>query len=170
MTDNQFNQKREYDFNTQKKKGKEGEEKIDLWLKFHGYDVEDVSEVPEYQKDGIDRILIRPDGSTVRAEFKTDGWAKKSLKLCFETVSVLHRNISGWGWTSKADLWFFFIPGQQLLVIEPGKFRSLVAEKVTTLEKESVKNKGYCSEGLLVPLEEVRKIALHVSKFRELPF
>lgn len=162
--------KREYDFTTQKKVGKEGEAKIDLWLKFHGYDVEDVSEIPEYQKTGIDRLLIRPDGSTAKAEFKTDKIAKNSNKLFFETVSILHRHIAGWGWTSQADLWIFLIPGKELLVIEPGRFRALVAEKITILEKESVKNKGYCSEGFLVPLEEVRKIALHVSKFRDVPF
>ncbi|XWK90044.1 MAG: hypothetical protein U7127_08355 [Phormidium sp.] len=162
--------KREYDFTTQKKVGKEGEAKIDLWLKFHGYDIQDVSEIPEYQKAGIDRLLIRPDGEIAKAEFKTDRIAKNSEQLFFETVSVVHRNILGWGWTSQADLWIFLIPGQELLFIEPGKLRSLVAEKLAILEKKSVQNKGYSSEGFLVPLEEVRKIALHVSKFRDVPF
>jgi hypothetical protein len=163
-------QKREYNFTTQKKVGKQGEAKIDLWLNFLGYEVEDVSEVPEYQKAGIDRLLTRPDVSSAKAEYKTDIKAKQTGNLFFEKVSVAHLNNPGWGFNSQADLWIFFIPGQEILVVEPGKFRLLVFEQKKSLEEKTVQNQGYCTIGLPVPLEKVRKIARHRYEFRDIPF
>jgi hypothetical protein len=165
-----FAQKLRYDFSHQKKVGKAGETAIDHWLKFLGYNIEDVSELPEYQKAGIDRLLTRLDGTTIKAEYKTDLKAKQTGNLFFETVSVAHRNIPGWGHTSQADFWIFFIPKQEILVVEPGKFRCLVLEHLTTLEKKTVQNQGFCTIGLPVPLKNVREIACHVYKFPEVPF
>ncbi|MEP0807660.1 MULTISPECIES: hypothetical protein [unclassified Coleofasciculus] len=165
-----FAQTTGYDFNTQNKVGKAGELAIDHWLQFLGYGINDVSEVPEYQKAGIDRLLTRPDSSIAKAEYKTDLKAKQTGNLFFEIVSVEHRNIIGWGLTSQADLWIFLIPRQEILVVEPGKFRWLVLEHLAILEKKTVQNQGYCTIGLPVPLADVRKIARHGYKFPDIPF
>ncbi len=161
---------RYYDFPTQYKVGKAGELVIDHWLQALGYRIDDVSELPEYQKAGIDRLLTRPDGSMVKAEYKTDVKAKQTGNLFFEIVSVDNRNIVGWGLTSQADLWIFFIPGQEILVIEPGKFRWLVLEQLAILQKKVVQNRGYCTIGLPVPLAKVREIARYVYKFPNVLF
>jgi hypothetical protein len=159
-----------YDFPTQYKVGKAGELVIDHWLQALGYRIDDVSESPEYQKAGIDRLLIRPDGSITKAEYKTDVKAKQTGNLFFEIVSVDNRNIVGWGLTSQADLWIFFIPGHEILLIEPGKFRWLVLEQLATLQKKVVQNRGYCTIGLPVPLAKVREIARYVYKFPNVLF
>jgi hypothetical protein len=165
-----FAQKPGYDFSTQTRVGKAGELAIDHWLHFLGYRIEDVSELPEYQKAGIDRRLIRPDGSIATADYKTDLKAKQTGNLFFEMVSVDNRHIIGWGLTSQADLWIFFVPGQEILVVEPGKFRWLVLEQLRTLEKKTVQNQGYCTIGLPVPLTSVRRIARHLYKLPDIPF
>jgi len=163
-----LSQKQEYDFQTQNKVGKTGEAIVDQWLQIHGYRIEDVSDLPQYQKAGIDRVLIRPNGSTATAEYKTDIKAKQTGNLFFEACD--DRNRPCWGWTSQADLWIFFIPQQEILVVEPGKFRLLVSQQQPELSQKVVPNRGYSVTGLPVPLVKVRNIASHVFKFPDVLF
>ncbi len=163
-----LSQKQEYDFQTQKKVGKTGEGIVDQWLQIHGYRIQDVSDLQQYQKTGIDRLLIRPNGSTATAEYKTDLKAKQTGNLFFEAFD--DRNRPCWGWTSQADLWIFFIPQQEILVVEPGKFRLLVLQQKQELPQKVVQNRGYSVTGLIVPLANVRNIASHVCKFPDVLF
>ncbi|MEG3911873.1 hypothetical protein Q5691_27425, partial [Microcoleus sp. w1-18aA5] len=71
---------------------------------------------------------------------------------------------------SKADLWIFFIPQQEILVVEPGKFRLLVLQQQPELPQKVVPNRGYSVTGLPVPLVKVRNIASHVFKFPDVLF
>ncbi|MDM3852152.1 MAG: hypothetical protein PT119_19790 [Aphanizomenon gracile PMC627.10] len=158
------------DFFTQNKRGKAGEEKIDLYLKSLGYEIQDVSADPRYQKAGIDRIISQPCGYIAKAKYKTDFKAKQTGNLFFETEANDRRNIPGWGHTSQADIWIFYIPEQEILFVDPGKFRWLVLEHLTTLKKKTVQNKGYCTFGFPVPLESVRKISLYFHPFPPVPF
>jgi hypothetical protein len=80
------------------------------------------------------------------------------------------RNRPCWGLTSKADLWIFFIPQQEILVVEPGKFRLLVSQQHPELPQKVVPNRGYSVTGLPVPLAKVRNIASHVFKFPDVLF
>lgn len=57
-------QTRQYDFDTQRKVGQEGETFLDQWLS-SAYKVLDVSEDLKYQQSGIDRVVTRPDGSVI---------------------------------------------------------------------------------------------------------
>ncbi|MFM6023710.1 MAG: hypothetical protein ACKPER_12400, partial [Dolichospermum sp.] len=86
-----------YDFKSQEFIGKNGENILDKWLGSI-YKILDVSTVKKYQNSGIDRILMRPDGSTVSVEYKFDLASSRTGNLFFETVSVDNKNIPGWGW------------------------------------------------------------------------
>ena len=109
-------------------------------MQIHGYRIEDVSDLPQYQKAGIDRVLLRPNGSTATAEYKTDIKAKQTGNLFFEAFD--DRNRPCWGWTSQAYLWIFFIPQQEILVLEPGKFRLLVSQQQPELPQKVVPNEA----------------------------
>jgi len=152
-----------YDFQAQHKIGKQGERIIDRWLQ-NTYKVTDVSDIPSYQKAGIDRIIERKDGTTATVEYKFDVAAKRTGNLFFETVAIDSQGIPGWGWTSQADYWIFLIPEQEIVIVQPGKFRSLVWQRQTVLKERSVPNKNYKTLGVPVPLSDVGKIAYQIQK------
>ncbi len=152
-----------YDFKSQHKIGKQGERIIDGWLQ-NTYKVRDVSAIPNYQKAGIDRIIDRQDGTSSTVEYKFDVAAKRTGNLFFETVAVDSQNLPGWGWTSQADYWIFLIPEQEIIIVQPGKFRSLVWLHQKVLAERTVPNKNYNTLGVPVPLFDVRKIAYQIQK------
>ena len=152
-----------YDFSSQHKLGKQGEQVIDQWLR-NIYKVTDVSDTPMYQEAGIDRIIERTNGTTATVEYKFDIAARRTGNLFFETVSSDTQGIPGWGWTSQADYWIFLVPEQEIIVVRPGKLRSLVWQRQTVLEERTVPNKNYKTLGVPVPLSEVRKVAYQTQK------
>ena len=158
-----FMQTKHYSFSTQHKLGKDGEQIIDQWVS-KLYKVTDVSDVQKYQEAGIDRVIERTDGTSVTVEYKFDIAAKRTGNLFFETVSVDTQHIPGWGWTSQADYWIFLVPEQEIIVMRPGKLRSLVWQHQTVLEERTVSNKNYKTLGVPVPLPDVRKVAYRIQK------
>lgn len=158
-------------FETRKQMGKLGEYRVDYCLQFsgwikvnlaevdlyvaNGYDrlLVDVSEHPYYQELDIDRLLFRSDGSYQSVEIKTHYKAKTSGNIFFEVAKKGNR--PGWGVKSQADLWFFLIPGQELLIFERKNFKQLV-EDLQPLQ-EIVGGEG--NKGLLIPIERVKEQA-----------
>ncbi|MGD1907435.1 MAG: hypothetical protein ACFB0C_15810 [Leptolyngbyaceae cyanobacterium] len=156
-------QARKYSFQSQESIGKSGEKILDEWLKLN-YKILDVSDISKYQKSGIDRILMRPDGTMVNVEYKFDIASSRTGNLFFETVSVDSRNIPGWGWRSQADYWIFLLPSMEILVVEPGKLRNLVWQERLAIEDKTVRNSNYRTLGIPVPLPRAREIAVHITK------
>ena len=152
-----------YAFEHQEAIGKSGEVILDAWLKSY-YKILDVSDIRKYQRAGIDRILMRPDGTTVSVEYKFDLVSYKTGNLFFETVSVDNRNVPGWGWSSQATYWIFLLPSMETLVVEPGKLRSLIWQERQVTQDKEVQNYGYKTLGVPVPLSKVRDIASYVTK------
>ncbi|NES17568.1 MAG: hypothetical protein F6K41_01100 [Symploca sp. SIO3E6] len=150
-----------YDFQAQHKIGKQGEQFIDRWLK-KNYKVTDVSDIPSYQKAGIDRIIGRKDGTTVTVEYKFDVAAKRTGNIFFETVAVDIQSTPGWGWTSQADYWIFLIPEQEIIIVQPGKLRALVWQQQKVLKEKTVPNKNYNTLGVPVSVSDVKKIAYQI--------
>ncbi|MEM7795814.1 MAG: hypothetical protein AAF579_15345 [Cyanobacteria bacterium P01_C01_bin.118] len=151
-------QTKQYDFETQRKVGQEGEALLDQWLS-PSYKVLDVSDNLKYQQSGIDRIVMRSDGSVITVEYKFDIAARRTGNLFFETMSNDKAKIPGWGWSSQADYWIFLIPQQEILVFNPGKLRSLVWALQKTLKEKNVVNQGYNTVGYPIPLIQARKVA-----------
>jgi hypothetical protein len=154
-------QAKQYDFDTQRNVGQEGESFLDRWLS-PKYKVLDVSEDLKYQRSGVDRIVTRSDGSIITVEYKCDMAAKRTGNLFFETVSNDKERIPGWGWSSQADYWIFLIPEQEIIVFKPGKLRALVWELQKSLKERSVANRMYNTIGYPVPLVQARKVAFQV--------
>lgn len=154
-------QTREYDFETQRKVGQEGETFLDQWL-CPIYKVVNVSEDMKYQQLGIDRVVTRSDGSIVTIEYKFDIAAKRTGNLFFETISNDKDKIPGWGWSSQADYWIFLIPKQEILVFKPGRLRVLVWELQKSLKERIIPNKGYNTIGYPIPLIHARKAAFQI--------
>jgi hypothetical protein len=159
--DNQKSSKT-YDFSRQESIGKYGEAIIDKFLASH-YKILDVSDIRKYQETGIDRILMRPDGSMVNVEYKFDLASKRTGNIFFETVSVDTQNIPGWGWSSQADYWIFLIPEDEMLVVEPKKLRILVWQHRLNVVEKKGPNKNYKTLGVPIPLEQVRQIAHYMT-------
>jgi hypothetical protein len=155
-----------YDFKSQEFIGKNGENILDKWLGSI-YKILDVSTVKKYQNSGIDRILMRPDGSTVSVEYKFDLASSRTGNLFFETVSVDNQNIPGWGWQSQAEYWIFLLPTMEVLVIEPGKMRNMIWCHRWELQEKEIQNVGYKTLGIPIPLSKVREIAYYTVQLEE---
>lgn len=168
----QYVQKTGNNFETTKRKGKEGEAIVHSWLQrsfgYHLIDISkvseyqmagidnllvDVSEIPKYQKIGIDCLLYHLDGSEISLEIKTDRKSVETANLFFELESGGNPT---WGWKSKADYFVFLIPNQVILFIEPWKFRQLVWRLRETLPEKTV---GENTTGVAVSLADVYQIA-----------
>jgi hypothetical protein len=152
---------RTYDFKSQEFIGKNGENILDKWLG-STYKILDVSSIKKYQKSGIDRILMRPDGSTVSVEYKFDLASSRTGNLFFETVSVDNQNIPGWGWQSQAEYWIFLLPTMEVLVVEPGRLRNIIWCHRLELKEKEIQNRDYKTLGIPIPLPKVREIAYHI--------
>ncbi len=147
-----------YRFNQQGLIGARGEQLLDEWLT-QSYKILNVSDIKLYQESGIDRILMRPDGSTIRVEYKFDIASSRTGNLFFETVSVDTRNVPGWGWSSQADYWIFLLPSMEVLVVEPSQLRTLAWQYRDQLVDKAIQNLGYKTMGIAIPLDKVRAIA-----------
>ena len=147
-----------YDFETQRRVGQEGETFLDRWLGSN-HKVLNVSGDARYQRAGIDRVLTRRDNSTITVEYKFDLAARRTGNLFFETMSNDSRAVPGWGWSSQADYWIFLIPGQEILVFNPGQLRSLAWDLHDQLRRRAVPNRGYSTIGYPIPLVAARKAA-----------
>ena len=147
-----------YSFGTQNSMGKMGEIILDNWLR-KNYKILDVSEVRKYQDIGIDRIVMRHDGTTVNVEYKFDIASSRTGNLFFETVSIDRNNLPGWGWQSQADYWIFLFPDMEVLVVKPGMLRNLIWQSRENIVDKEVQNSNYKTLGIPIPLSEVRKIA-----------
>lgn len=147
-----------YSFNQQECVGTRGEQILDHWLA-QSYRILDVSDIKLYQESGVDRILMRPDGSTVKVEYKFDLASSRTGNIFFETISVDTRNVPGWGWSSQADYWIFLLPSLEVLVVEPSRMRTLAWQYRDQLVDKEIQNLGYKTIGIAIPLERVRVIA-----------
>lgn len=154
-------QAKQYDFETQRKLGQEGELFLDRWLS-PAYKVLDVTGDLKYQQSGIDRLITRTDGTLITVEYKFDLAAKRTGNLFFETISNDSKKIPGWGWSSQADYWIFLIPDQEILVFKPGDLRALVWKLQKTLQERSIPNQGYKTIGYPVPISQARKVAFQI--------
>lgn len=155
-----------YGFKSQEFIDKHGEAILDKWIG-SAYKILDVSTVKKYQEDCIDRILMRPDGTTVSVEYKFDLASSRTGNLFFETVSVDNQNLPGWGWKSQADYWIFLLPTMEVLVVEPGRMKNLVWRSRLEAKEKKVQNIGYKTLGIPIPLSKVREIVSYTVQLEQ---
>jgi len=148
-----------YNFNEQLKHGDKGEAELDRYFeKF--YIISKVSAA--LQKQGIDRIFIDDFGSNFFVEYKTDYVGDKSGNAFIETVSVSSVTSTRLGWihTSKAHWIIYYLAKSRIAyVLSPPKLRPLLDEWHQKYPKRCILNQGWHTEGLLVPLSIIQKLA-----------
>ena len=139
-----------YNFDTQLKLGQGYEKDIFEHLKKDNWiiDIGDRS----FQQQGIDCIISKGD-LTYSIEIKSDTRASKTGNLFIETISVDRQNKKGWAYTTQSDFIFYYLPIDLIVYILSSKWVKASVKKWESIyPKRTIKNQGYNTVGLLIPL------------------
>lgn len=155
-----------FDFETQLKQGFEGEAELVAHLTAQGWHC--IKATIAQEKTGIDYICKhKKTGVTRTIEIKSDSRASHTQNAFIETVSVKKgKNIikQGWAYTCQANYLFYYLP--QDLIAYAFKVSHLRLHLDEWLRKNyrlvSVPNRGYVTQGILVPLWELEKNATQI--------
>ena len=145
-----------YEFGSQKKKGDWGERILDTYLSrtFHL-----VSADMKLQRKGIDRVATPlVGGRRIYLEYKTDFKADQSGRAFVETISSDRRSGgAGWALKSRADFLIYYLPySGRVYITAISRMRDcLELWRERYHEFQAVRNQGYNTHGLLVPLFEI---------------
>jgi len=148
-----------YNFNDQLKQGEDGE----YWLDEYFAPYYNIVATPTLQQFGIDRLFTDDKGITSTIEYKNDTTAKSTGNSFIELVSNDIQGKLGWAFTCKADYMIYRVVGGNIYRLRPSAiFGQLAAWN--KYERRTIRNRNYCSVGLLVPLSELEYIAVKVYK------
>jgi hypothetical protein len=143
-----------YQFETQKKVGKAGEELIK-----ESFSPDWIITPSSYadQKRGIDFYFNhRKKDLVCTVEVKTDTKAHETGNAFFETYSDYPKK-KGWAYTCQADYFFYFVLYDRLIyVFAPSSFSRLIP-KWTKYPSRSINNQRWTTIGHLVPLHEFER-------------
>lgn len=145
-----------YDFDTQYKFGKDGELFLDKYFN-KWFDISPVDRVDE--KRGIDRKYIhKSSGTKFTVEYKTDKTASKTGNVFIETISIDSQDKPGWVINSQAQLLVYLIPSKIVLIADMMKVKyKFMHEWINYYDLKIIKNDGYNTIGMPVPIEEFEK-------------
>ena len=152
-----------YTMQKQLQAGKTGEEIIYWWLYNQGFYIEDVRNEPGYQKEDVDFIIVE-SGEQAKIEVKTDFYTTGNIFV--ELESTLGKN-RGCLLKTKSDyIFYFFIKGNKLFIIDTTEFQDYIVENKDRFPKKIVHNKGYDTLGITIPYK-ILKEELLPAVFRE---
>ncbi|MED4841553.1 hypothetical protein P9695_14870 [Weizmannia sp. CD-2023] len=121
-----------------------------------GYKVENVEDMPEYQKKDID-LIAHTSAGTMTIEVKGDRYFKTG-NYFIETVSNRNKETLGCILYSEADfLFYYFVEPKELHIIDMKKLQHWFKKNSHRFQERYVRTKGsdgkiiYSSEGKLVP-------------------
>lgn len=159
-----------YDFDRQKVVGDAGEELVQKFFS-RWYEVRPVNRAA--QRLGYDfEFVNRKTGDRKKVELKTDEAAKKNVFI--ETISKQTEPCAnahgkpqvdkyGWAITSVADiLLYYLVPHNQVFVVEMPVLRAALPTYTRHCLSVAVRNDGYWTHGLLVPIPEFKQLAKRV--------
>lgn len=141
--------------------GEQMEKKLDSYFQ-QWFDIATVT--LDLQKLGVDRIFTKKvTGERFSVEYKSDRMAGKTGNAFIETVSVRKdRKIEklGWAHTSIAQRILYYVPETQLVyILDTVQVRDLLVEWQKKYRSMTADNGDYEGEGVLVPMDEINKIA-----------
>ena len=140
-----------YSFDQQKAIGTEAEAALDCWLD-QFYRLRPAT--GPQQRQGVDRQAThRLTGRQFTLEYKADSRASTTGNAFVETLSVAP-NKPGWAVTCTADYLLYWVRNRGLYICRPLALRCHLADWKRTCESRSIPNRGYTTEGLLVPLNK----------------
>lgn len=150
-----------YDFQQQLAVGHDGEAFLD---QFFSKDYIITPSTPEEQRMEIDRYFEhRQSGDRFAVEYKTDPKAQHTHNAFIETISVDTKGKAGWVSISAANYLIYYVPGDEVIyVLRFAILRRRLPYWAVRYPVKAVKNNGYQTWGLLVPLHELEKCAVIV--------
>jgi outer membrane PBP1 activator LpoA protein len=150
-----------YSFDEQLSKGQRYELLLDRYFS-QWYSIQPAT--MEQQRKGIDRVMTHLETKVIRTvEYKADTIAGRTGNAFIETVSVDRTNKAGWAYTSQADYIVYLVTDPDTIyIIKPFVLRKRLPKWENSYQSRKVKNNGYNTVGLLVPLDELEKIAYRV--------
>lgn len=120
-----------------------------------------------FQRRGIDRVFLSrgPDRTGYRTrstvEYKADSTAAATGNAFVETVSVDTDDKPGWASYSCAQFLVYYVPPTgEVTVVPMPSLRAELAGWTATYPIRKVKNRGYHTHGILVPLDNLRALAV----------
>ena len=150
-----------HDFNDKLKEEQEHNKNLDEFYS-RWFDIQKVSISAQYS--GIDRVWTNKNsGVRYSIEYKADSEAANTGNSFVETISIDTTNKPGWAYTSCAQLLAYYVPPIStcyhftMLAI-----KNNVDNWSLKYRKGKAKNKGYFTEGVLVPLSEFAKHAYKI--------
>ena len=153
-----------YDMGRQLARGEKAERRLDKHFadRFHITPV-----TREQQNQGIDRIFRhRKTGARYAIEYKTDWTAARTNNVFVETVSIDAQNKRGWAYTCQADWLIYYVPDKRAIYIL--SLSTLRAELPRWLDHYAisppVRNPGYNTRGILVPLRDFRQCCQKIER------
>lgn len=153
-----------YNFEDQLNKGKDSEALLDEYFK-RWYTVENVP-IEFEKKLHYDRLFVRPDGSQVAVEYKTDYMGHQTGNLIVEVVSSDAHDTPGWAYTCRADMLVWWIVGTgELLGASPSAIREKLPEWRSMYRQVKIRNEGYNTLGIAVPIVVFKSICLWIREF-----
>jgi hypothetical protein len=159
-----------HNFSKSKQAGDVGETLLDSYFSTDNH-ILTVPLVTE-KEFGIDRVFLTKEfGILHKVEYKTDARAADTGNLFLEIWSNKEAKKKGWLHTSKADIFMFYVPGNEIIYevrgIDLEQFRTAAVKDYRVGSAlNNLPNGGgfYRSEGLLVPLQEISDISYDIHK------
>jgi Holliday junction resolvase-like predicted endonuclease len=158
------NLKKVFDFESQLQQGFQGEAEIIAHLTAQGWRCTKANR--DQERQGIDYITAKGKESRT-IEIKSDSRATNTGNAFIETVSVLKGTEiikKGWAYTCQANFLFYYLPVDLVAyVYQPSILRTYTDLWIKkNYRKVSVPNKGYLTQGILVPLWELENTAIEI--------
>lgn len=117
----------------------------------------------EEQRRGIDRLFVSQSGAQDTVEYKADSLAGHTGNAFIETVSVDTTGKPGWAISSQAKyLVYLVVDPETIYFISMQRVRAKLPRWKAIYKEVSAQNNGYKTLGLLVPLDELERIAIQV--------
>lgn len=147
-----------YDFATQLAIGQAGERALDEFFSDRWIII---PATPAEQRAEIDR-WFEDDDERVSVEYKADHWGARTGNAFIETVSVDRTRKLGWAYTSLAQTLMYWVVDRQIYIVQLEDLRAALPDWRRDYREKESPNKGYQTRGLVVPLPELRRVALEV--------
>jgi hypothetical protein len=152
-------------FSDKLKEGEEHERTLDKFFS-KTFDVKDVDS--SLQRAGIDRIFENKDtGAVTRIEYKADSRAASTGNVFLEIVSVDKNNKAGWALTSQSQIIIYYVPPLGVAYfINTVALKTCIGTLSEKYKTAKARNPGYCSVGVLVPLDDMRDMKFVMGKIK----
>ncbi len=152
-----------YDFAQQLAIGEAWEDRLDAFF-WQRFPVRILKASREEQRKGIDRLFVsKLTGVIDTVEYKADMLAGKTGNAFVETVSVSTTKKPGWAVASQAKYLVYLVTEPETIYfVAMAALRARLPVWKRLYREAAAQNDGYETRGLLVPLDELERIAVQV--------